>query len=329
MRTDLSAGPLLTYTSFVKVLVATDGSKTSGAAVRFAAALAAKCRGGRLTVLSVGRLSSRRWLARPRSGRLESPIEERERVWSERILERGRRDAERLGARVRTVYAGANELEPIAETIARAAAREKADLVVVGSGGARELFRYALGSITHRLVHVSRLPVAVVRTGAARSRSPVRILAATDGSKPSRQAVRFAARLAAAIPRARLAVLTVSTLAADIALTGAAFVRALGVLPDLDRAEREAADRILRAAAKETRGLGKRVRYVYRKPGRPTRAAQAIVREAALQSSDLIVLGNAGRSAVNDLVLGSVAQRVLDLSRRPVVLVRASSRGKR
>jgi nucleotide-binding universal stress UspA family protein len=256
---------------------------------------------------------------------LESPIEERELAWSERVLERSRRDAERLGASVRTAYAGTNRLEPIAETIARAGARDGADLVVVGSGGAKELLRYTLGSITHRLVHVSRLPVAVVRAGAKILRSPIRILAATDGSKPSRAAVAFAARLTAAIPRARLVVLTVSTLAADIALTGAAFVRALGVLPDLDRAEREAADRILRAAAKETGGLGKRARFVYRKPARPTRAAQTIVREAARQASDLIVLGNAGRSAVNDLVLGSVAQRVLDLSRRPVVLVRAAS----
>ncbi len=287
--------------------------------------VAAKCRRGSLTVITVGRLPSRRWFAGSRSGRWESPIEEQERAWSEKVLERSRREAERLGARVRTEYAGANKLEPIAETIARTSVRDGADLVVVGSGGAKELLRYTLGSITHRLVHVSRLPVAVVRAGGTNVRSPVRILAATDGSKASRAAVAFAARLASAIPRSRLVVLTVSTLAADIALTGAAFVRALGVFPDLDLAEREAAEKILGAAAEETRGLGKRARFLYRKPSRPTRAAQAIVREAARQASDLIVLGNAGRSAVNDLVLGSVAQRVLDLSRRPVVLVRASS----
>ncbi len=313
----------------MRILVGTDGSETAGAAVRFAAALAARCRRGSLTVITVGRLPSRRFLAPPRAGRLQSSIQERERAWSERVLERGRRDAQRLGARVRAAYAGTIGLEPIAETIARAAGRERADLVVVGSGGAREFARWMLGSITHRLVHVSRLPVAVVRAGARLSRRSVRILAATDGSNPSREAVRFAARLTAAIPRARLVVLTVSTLAADIALTGASLVSALGVLPELDRAEREAGERILRAAARETRGLGKRVEFVYRKPGRPTRAAQAIIREAALRAADLIVLGNAGRSTVNDFLLGSVSQRVLDLSRRPVVLVRASPRGKR
>ena len=309
--------------------MATDGSETSGAAVRFAAALAAKCRNGSLTVITVGRLPSRRRPGPPRAGRLETPIEERERAWSERVLERGRRDAARLGARVRAAYAGTIGLEPIAETIARTAGRERADLVVVGSGGAKEFARWMLGSIAHRLVHVSRLPVAVVRAGARMSRGSVRILAATDGSKPSREAIRFAARLTAGIPGARLVVLTVSTLAADVAFTGAALMRALGVLPELDRAEREAGERILRAAAEDTRGLGKRVQFVYRKPARPTRAAQAIVREAGLVAADLIILGNAGRSAVNDLFLGSVAQRVLDLSRRPVVLVRAPSRGRR
>ncbi|HYV41445.1 MAG TPA: universal stress protein [Thermoanaerobaculia bacterium] len=67
----------------MKILVATDGSETSSAAVRFAAALAAKCRRGNLTVITVGRLPSRRWLRPPRAGRLEFPIEERERAWSE------------------------------------------------------------------------------------------------------------------------------------------------------------------------------------------------------------------------------------------------------
>ena len=306
------------------VLVATDGSETAGAAVRFAGTLSVRCRKSSLTVITVGNLPTRLWERRARSGRPGTSIEERERVWSEKVLERGRREAERLGARVRSAYVGTNRLEPFAEAISRAAGREKADLVVVGSGGAKELVRYTLGSITHRLVHVTRLPVAVVRAGAGIRKSPVRILVATDGSKPSREAVRFAARLASGIPRARLVVLTVSTLAAGIALTGASLVRALGILPDLDRAEREAGERTLRAAAKEIRGLGKSVRFVNRRPGRPLRAAEVIVREAALQSADLIVLGNAGRSAINDLVLGSVAQRVLDLSRRPVVLVRAS-----
>ena len=247
-------------------------------------------------------------------------------MWPERILEQGLREAEKLGVPARAAYVGLSRKgaieKTIAEGIAGAAKRDRSDLIVVGSGGARELTRWLLGSVTRRLLHMCGLPVAVVRAGGAATGRPLKILAATDGSGPSREAVRFAARLARAIPGSRLAGRSVSTLAADIALTGAALVRAFGVLPDLDSAERRAAEKILRDAARETRGLKARVRFLYRNPRRPSPAARTIVREASVQGAGLIVLGSAGRSALNDLVLGSVAQRVLDLSRRPVVLVR-------
>lgn len=313
----------------MKILVATDGSMAGNSAVRFAAGLAASCRQGRLLAITVGGFPARRFHlgARLRHG-LPSAMEERDRLWADKTLDRALRDGKRLGASVRCAYVGTSQLEPIAQTIARAADRERADLVVVGGGGGTQLSRWALGSITHRLVHVARRPIAVVRVGTRMKRRPIRILAATDGSKPAREAVRFAALLTAAIPRARLVVLTASTLAADVALTGAGLARAVGILPELGRAERKAAERILRASALETRRLGKRVRQVYRNPRRAVSAAEAIVREAAVQAADLIVLGNTGRTAVNDLLLGSVAQRVLGLSRRPVALVRSRSKGR-
>ena len=318
----------------MRVLVAVDGSPSGRAAARFGTFLASRSPGSSLTVVTAGDLSSRKWIALSPDGSLPGRIEERERGRPEAVLEEGRREAQRLGVPVRTAYLGMlrrGVVEvTIAETIAGAATTDRSDLVVVGSGGAREWARWLLGSVTHRLVHLCGLPVAVVRAGrpAARGRKgPFRILAATDGSKPAREAVRFAARLAREVPGARLTVLTVSTLAADIALTGSAFVRALGVLPDLDRAERKAAERILRTARKDTRALGDRVRFLYRNPRRPVPAARAIVREAGLQKADVLVVGNAGRGGFNDLVLGSVAQRVLDLSRRTVILVRSCPRG--
>ena len=326
MRTNLTGRPRLPYSPGMKILVATDGSLASRAAVRFAATLAARSPGARLVAVAVG--SPR---ARP-NGKAKRPAasngDGNDRRSTQRILDVAHRDAERLGARPLCRYVGTRDLEPIAEAIARAAKRERADLIVVGSGGGTELTRWALGSITHRLVHLARRPVAVVRVGAKRIRRPLRILAATDGSRPSRQAVAFAARLASAIPRSRLAVLNVSTLAADVEFTGAPLMRALGILPELDRAEREAGRAILKDAAAATRRFGKRVLLVYRRPRRAASAGAAIVREAAARGADLIVLGNAGRSAVNDLLFGSVAQRVLGLSHKPVALVPAGSRSR-
>jgi nucleotide-binding universal stress UspA family protein len=66
------------------------------------------------------------------------------------------------------------------------------------------------------------------------------------------------------------------------------------------------------------------VRYLA--PRKKVFAEKAIVREAARQQADLIVVGNSGRSALGDAFLGSVAQRVVSQARRPVVLVRARRR---
>ena len=49
--------------------------------------------------------------------------------------------------------------------------------------------------------------------------------------------------------------------------------------------------------------------------------AQAIVKYAEEQQADLIVIGSHGRGAVSRLLLGSVAERVLHLAGRPVLVV--------
>jgi nucleotide-binding universal stress UspA family protein len=50
--------------------------------------------------------------------------------------------------------------------------------------------------------------------------------------------------------------------------------------------------------------------------------AQTIVRLAGELSCDQIVMGTSGRSALGDLVLGSVAVKVLHLTKLPVTLVK-------
>lgn len=50
-----------------------------------------------------------------------------------------------------------------AETIADYAARERFDLVVVGSKGRNAVARVLIGSVTDRLVHICKTPVLVVR----------------------------------------------------------------------------------------------------------------------------------------------------------------------
>jgi nucleotide-binding universal stress UspA family protein len=51
-------------------------------------------------------------------------------------------------------------------------------------------------------------------------------------------------------------------------------------------------------------------------------ASQEIVAQAQKGKFDMIVLGSKGRSALADMLLGSVAQRVLTQAKQPVVLVK-------
>jgi nucleotide-binding universal stress UspA family protein len=51
-------------------------------------------------------------------------------------------------------------------------------------------------------------------------------------------------------------------------------------------------------------------------------ASQEIVAQAQKGKYDMIVLGSKGRSAIADMLLGSVAQRVLTQAKQPVVLVK-------
>lgn len=306
----------------LKILVAADGSRAGAAALRVAGRIASAS-GASLTVATVGEISPR--LVQEGPGRRAlSTFEAAELRFVRAALAHARRQARRLSVPVRFDYWEARRLEPFAETISRAADRSGADLVVVGSRGGTPASRWLLGSITNRLVHLARRPVAVVRIGSRTFRKrPARILVSTDGSRAAEAAVRFAARLTSAIPRARLVILTVSTLTADLALTAPGLVRAMGLRPELERAERRAGQRILTKAAAQAR-LGRRATVRYFQPHSRVLAAQAILAEARRQRADVIVLGRTGRSALGDVLLGSVAQRILALANRPVVLVPAS-----
>lgn len=303
----------------MKIIAATDGSRTSAAAVRFAGHIASASR-GTLTVVTVGQLSPR-VVQEGAGSNAVSAFESVELRSVRAALDKARRETRRVAVPVHCEYLAAKRLEPFGETISRAADRLGADLTVVGNGGGTPLSRWLLGSVANRLVHVARGPVAVVRAGARSSRKrPARILVATDGSPAAARAVRFAARLTSAISRARLVILTVSTLTADLALTASGVVRALRLLPELERADRRAAKKILRDAAKQAR-MGKRATLRSYRPARRLFAASAILEEAKRQRADVIVLGRTGRSALGDVLMGSVAQRVLTLASQPVVLV--------
>jgi nucleotide-binding universal stress UspA family protein len=142
----------------------------------------------------------------------------------------------------------------------------------------------------------------------------MKILVATDGSKNALRAVKYAARLAHLLRTASNKI-TLISVHDDAGLRHAkAFVGNAEVadyLRELSEKELKPARRLLRAE-----GIG------YDMEIRTGRVAQEIVACADKGKFDMIVLGSKGRSAVVDLLIGSVAQRVLATAKQPVVVVK-------
>jgi nucleotide-binding universal stress UspA family protein len=141
----------------------------------------------------------------------------------------------------------------------------------------------------------------------------MKILVAIDGSKNSLRALKYATRLAGRLSEPTDLLLVNAH--DDIALRGASQFAGKdavsGYLKDLGEAELKDA---VEFARKSGVSFGtKMVRG---------QVAQAIARTAADNGCDLIVLGSKGRTALKDLLIGSVAQRVAALADVPVTLVK-------
>lgn len=152
----------------MKFLVATDGSRGGRAAVRFAARAAKACRSPEITVVTVGALRRQLLFAHPDVPvglTLWPELEKQERALAARVLKDAARDLRPFGKKARFRFIEPRRLGPVADAIAHEADREKADLVVVGTEGHGAVATFALGSVSARLLHISRRPVAVVRVG--------------------------------------------------------------------------------------------------------------------------------------------------------------------
>jgi nucleotide-binding universal stress UspA family protein len=146
----------------------------------------------------------------------------------------------------------------------------------------------------------------------AKEKAMKRILVGVDGSKESRAAAQFAADLA----RSMDAQLTIASAIPPVLLTEAA--------PELvSRAEtwaekeREAARKTMKEIVTAL-GDGVRVETVLI-DGAP---AVALAEAAATGGVDLVVVGHRGRNAVTRALLGSVADRLVQICSRPVLVVR-------
>jgi nucleotide-binding universal stress UspA family protein len=212
--------------------------------------------------------------------------------------------------------------ESAAEGIVRTAEEREATLIAMVTHGYSGLRRWALGSVTDKVVSATSTPVFVLRGSdmpvATEPPAFKRILVPLDGSDFARQALSTAAELA-------------THMRADMHLLHAlpsleeypALVRASVTGPQFADAMQKShtwAREHLAQAARDIQHAEVKVTTQVVK-GYP---AEVIIQTAAQQQSNLIVMATHGYSGLKRWALGSIADKVLHATSTPLVLVRAS-----
>ena len=204
-----------------------------------------------------------------------------------------------------------------AEGVLREAERFRADMIVAGWRGHGAVRRLLMGSVSRGIVRGARSAVLVVRRGS----EPVRrIVIGFDGSPNAARAVELVGRLVA--PRdAQVTLVSV----VDLLTPASRGPRVGGIRSSVARevrrintARRKAAVNALHRAADALERRGWRTR-VELKTGEPLRELIAAVSKAEAQ---LLVVGARGTSGVRHLLLGSVAEGVLNRCPVPVLVGR-------
>lgn len=207
---------------------------------------------------------------------------------------------------------------PPIEAISKEAQRRRADVIVVGSRGLGFARRLMLGSVSRGVVRRASCPVLVVK---GRHRRARRLVLAMDGSRNASRALGFlVSRLK---PRAGARVKVIRVLEPVLPRT-----RALLPAP-IRGAVMAAAANLNAERAREAR---RAVAWAAVRLKRAGWGARGIVREgvplpellqvAAASRADLVVVGARGTGGLARLLLGSVAEGVLDHSPVPVLLVK-------
>jgi nucleotide-binding universal stress UspA family protein len=179
-----------------------------------------------------------------------------------------------------------------------------------------------LGSVTYKIMHESPIPVLAITPERARDRwdsdyGISRVIVPLDGSELSEAALPYAAVIA---QRMNMGV----TLARVLYLDNVAYSEGYNLGDMLSSAEAEIeaeARRYLTSQARRLREEGLDVQTEILRGS----ASSEIVALARQTDHNMIALATHGRSGVNRLLMGSVAEAVVRASGDPVLVVRPSA----
>lgn len=284
-----------------RLLLSTDGSEFSEGAIREAIRLAKRC-GSKLTVLRVIETNPEFEATAP------SVLEKMEKEVRKNLEDvRSRAEKEGVACEV-SIHEGEDSYRYIVDE----AAARKSSLIIMGRRGRKGFRRLVMGSTTAWTIGHAPCSVMVVpRASQVEFKS---IVVATDGSKYSAAAASEAIGIA---KRNNAKLTAVAAVPADIAIPTdvdfAAIQREKLADQEMQAAEKNA-KAVKEAAQKE--GVTAQAFVMTGKP------ADAIIETAKDQNADLVVVGSHGRTGLDRLLMGSVAERVIVLANSAVLVVK-------
>ena len=187
------------------------------------------------------------------------------------------------------------------------------DLVIMGTHGRRGLNRLPVGSVAQEVVHHSPVPVLTTRAAKGGATLPQKILVAVDFSETSMEAVKWAANAAAALDA------EVTLLHVIEPLTYPDFYVLESPMEDREDIKNHCLESLATIATESLGNVPSRVAVIH------AHVAQGIASYAHDNDFDLVVLATNGLSGISHAVLGSVAERVVRLSKVPVLTARGAS----
>lgn len=275
------------------MLIPTDGSESTRAAISFALDMA-KYSGAEVTAMCVSDTSLFA-VTNDTAPEGVSPLYQDCMIAVKKVAEEGKK----RGVEVETLVASGMPVKEIVDASAQY------DIIVMGTAARTGVSLLLLGSVAQKVIRFSTCPVLVVSSAQPGGVKIRRILIPTDGNDNTRVAVRHGLEMA-------------RTFNAEVT---ALFVSSAGGIPfapggNAEHFTPEAGHTAVDYVEREGRKLGIVVHPVI-VPGTP---ANEIIR--ASTRHDLIVMGTNGRTGLEYLRLGSVAEKTVRHARCPVLVVR-------
>jgi nucleotide-binding universal stress UspA family protein len=193
----------------------------------------------------------------------------------------------------------------------------KVDLIVLGTHGQSSLGDYVLGSTADRVIRIANVPVLAVHPrDQVPQKQTLRVLVPHDLSKQAEAAANAAVMLLSQLGGGQVTLFNVCELMIGFTSTAA---------PSFDQAFWDRCEADARKELEQVAGTLKRDQIEIAVKTARGMASSSIVEQAKSMKADFIAMGTHGGSAVHQLLIGSVAERVLQTAPCPVLTVRTAS----